>query len=660
VLLGALLAACAGVASSPRGAHPAVHGQGGPSDGATSRGEIADSTPRIDDMQTWTAIAATPNRELTARTEITKFVIDLSDGAVYFLQTHRWEIHYYFIRRYLARPGLPVPDSETFWRREYLSQDRRFVQGAVVRYRDQNVWAVEFVAQDVIDVPRAVQAFRAVRERVFFGNELRYHPVPAHHVAAIDTLRAQVPVVTTGEIFANTRYQPLNPGEAYGYLRFFDGPIDPARVRRYDVVVLAETPLDLPVCAGVITSELQAPLSHIAVLSGMRRTPNMALRGAVRDAQLRALEGQLVRLHVTPQEFTVARATQADAERAWASSRPAQDFHPRRSERDAGLPALAQIRLADLETVGAKAAQLGELAQIRPAIRLPRAFAVPFHAYLSHLQANGLDAALARMMADASFQSDPAVRERALADFRARVSAAPVDPALVRAVRAQIAAQLPGATGVRFRSSTNAEDLPGFNGAGLYSSARVGRDATEAQIADALRNVWASTWSFQGYEERAYYRIAQAEVAMAILVQESIDDDQVIGVAITGNPFDEGRPGYFINAQLSAGSVTSAGSGEVPEQLIFYTYPAPGALERVSTSSRTHGGQVLSDAEARALTDVLHQIQTHFYGESVGQTGQAMDVEYLFAGADRHVVTVQARPYTLHFNEGREWARPPE
>jgi len=666
--LGALVSACARPVPRPITiARPTTDAttSSARGDGGTATGRprlppvvVGDFAPHVDRMETWVALASQPLRELNAHTETVKVIIDLEDhDRVYFLQTRQWEIHYYFIQRFLARPGHPIPEAEAFWQREYLSQNRRFVEGTVIHYRDSDLWTFELIAQDVLDLPRTLAAFRNIRDHMWNGDRLRYHPVPAHHVAAIDQIRAQIPVVTTDDIFTNTRYQPLNPGEAYGYLRFFDGPVDPARVRPYDIVVLAQVPLDLPVCAGVITAELQTPLSHIAVLSANRRTPNMALRNANREPSLRAFEGQLVRLHVTPQDYEVTRAVQADAERAWNARRPPNDFHPRRSDRDTGLPDLAHMHLTDLDTVGAKASQLGELAQIRPAIHLPRAFAIPFHAYAQHLRRAGLDTVLHRMLADHAFQSDPAVRQTQLRTFRQRVEAAPLDPGLIARVHARIQQLFPG-VGVRFRSSTNAEDLPGFNGAGLYTSDHTGANPTDEQISHAIRAVYASTWNFQGYEERSYYRIVHEEVAMAVLVQESIDSDQAIGVAITGNPFDEGRPGIFINTQVSAGSVTSAATGEVPEQVLFYTYPPPGAIERISSSSRTAGRPVLQDAEVIRLAGVLRQIHLHFYGD-LWQTGQAMDVEFLVAGADRHVVVVQARPYRMVFDEGRGWARPP-
>lgn len=619
-----------------------------------------DFLPRIDNEVAWNALAARRERDNTAHTDTVKIVIDLSDGQIYFLQTRRWEIHYFFIRRFLARPGLPIPDAETFWRREYLSNDRRFVQASLVRYRDQNVWAFELIAQDVYDPERSVAAFTRVRERLYFGSELKFHPIATQHVAAIDSIRARVPVVTTDDLFANTRYQPLNTGDAYGYLRFHTGTLSPANVRRNDIVVLADVPLDLPVCAGVITSQLQTPLSHIAILSANRGTPNMALRNAISEGTLRAWEGRLVHLHVGGQDFTVEAATQAQAEQSWARGRPATDTHPARTLDDRGLRALNELQLGDVNFAGAKASQLGVVARVQaPGFRVPPGFVIPFHSYNQHLVRNRLDAELRGYFANAEFNSNPTAREAALRIFKQHIMAAPVDPALLRAVRTRIGQLISPTTRIRLRSSTNAEDLEGFNGAGLYSSTVVPANFTDEQLATAIREVWASVWNYQAFEERAYYRIVQQEVTMAILVQQSVDGAAATGVAITGNPFDANRPGHFINTQLRDEGVTSASSGEIPEQSLFYTYPPPGFVERLSGSSRARGATVMSDREIRTLADALTLVHRVFIPDPNWLNGRAMDVEFLVTPS-REVWIVQARPFRIVWDAGRQYSNDPD
>lgn len=623
-------------------------------------GADGDYLPRIDSEAAWSALAARRERDNTARTETVKIVIDLSDGEIYFLQTRRWEIHYFFIRRFLGRPGMPIADTEAFWRREYLSNDRRFVQASIVRYRDQDVWAFELIAQDVYDTDRSLAAFERVRDRVYFGRSMRFHPIASQHVAQIERIRARVPVVTTDELFAHTRYQALNTGEAYGYLRFHSGAPTAASVRRTDIVVLGEVPLDLPVCAGVITAQLQTPLSHIAILSANRGTPNMALRDAMTNAQLRALEGRLVRLRVNGQDFELTAAAQADAERAWAARRPSIPFTPELDERFSELRSLSELRRTDVRIAGAKAAQLGEVLRSRaPGFRVPPGFVLPFNAYLAHLRAHRIDAELNGYLRSSAFHDNPQAREQALRNIRERIRGAPVDPALLRAVRARIGQLIARGARVRLRSSTNAEDLEGFNGAGLYSSTVIPANFTDAQLADGLRDVWSSVWNYQAFEERAYYRIAQDRVAMAVLVQESIDGASATGVAITGNPFDANRPGHFINVQTRDEGVTSASTGEIPEQVLFYTYPPPGFIERLSSSSRAAGRALLSDAEVRSLATALTRVHQSFILGGNWLDGRAMDIEFLVTPA-REIVIVQARPYRIQWDQGRRYTEDPE
>jgi hypothetical protein len=202
------------------------------------------------------------------------------------------------------------------------------------------------------------------------------------------------------------------------------------------------------------------------------------------------------------------------------------------------------------------------------------------------------------------------------------------------------------------RSSTNAEDLAGFTGAGLYRSIRVKAGADESQIAAAIAEVWASVWLQGAFEERAWFRVDHAAVGMAILVQPFVDGAIANGVAITANPFTEQRPGYFINAQTTAGSVTGAGGNEVPEQHLVYTYSETFESELLTRSSRTGGAALLGDADLRVLADVLGKLHSHFMRHWKGRAN-AVDVEFLIAGADRHVLVLQARPYRVTYAKGQ-------
>ena len=77
----------------------------------------------------------------------------------------------------------------------------------------------------------------------------------------------------------------------------------------------------------------------------------------------------------------------------------------------------------------------------------------------------------------------------------------------------------PEDTKLRYRSSTNNEDLPGFNGAGLYDSKTQKPSETEDDGIDkSLKQVYASMWNFRAFTEREFHRIDHSAAAMGVVV----------------------------------------------------------------------------------------------------------------------------------------------
>jgi hypothetical protein len=625
-------------------------------DAGGASAEPVDYAPRIDSAAAWAALSARPDTEHMANTEVVKFIFDRTDGRVYFQQSVRYPVHYDFAVKFLSTKDHPVLDPTVFNRTEYHSPDRRFSLGTLTHHADADIWTLEFFAGDEIDLDAAAKAFHAVRGRVFFGGRLRYRPVPAAHERDLARARALMPVVTTDEIFGKIIYQPLELGEAYGYLRVFapGEKLDPTTLRPYDLVVLGDLPEDIPVVAGVISNQIQAPLGHINVLCHNRNTPNMALRGATSDARVLALRDKLARLVVKGQSFRIEPATKAEAELSWAAKRPKEGYTPARDDRDIGMPLLTEPKATEVSLTGAKAAQLAMVARALPIGSVPKAFSLPFHAYARFLAVNGLGPRIDSMLASREFQEDPERRRRDLQGLRDAMEAGTVPADVLQPLMARIKAVMP-AGALRFRSSTNSEDLPGFNGAGLYRSAKVANPSSEDEVRGALRRVWASVWLWGAFEERAFYRIDHRAVGMAILVQVSIDAIAASGVAITANPFNQGQPAYFINAQAAGGSVTGARGDEVPEQILYYTFQDGRGFERLSKSSRMGGADLLAAPEVEELARQMTIIHKAFTGEEDGTSGRAVDIEFLVASPSRKVLIVQARPYALTWAGDRRW-----
>ncbi|MCP4443797.1 MAG: hypothetical protein GY811_00440 [Myxococcales bacterium] len=591
-----------------------------------------------------------------SRTETLNWIVDREDGdRIYFINSREWALHYFFAVAYLNKEGLtPVGTHAEFNILNYRRENRRFLLGKVIRYLDQDLLTIEFSAGDTASADMIIEGYGLVYSALHDGDDLLYRPVSNDHEQMLDEIAAEIPVIRTEDVFLGQTYQPLNPVLGYGTLQFrkvaeLAGlPVGPT-----DIVVLDRVPNDISLVSGVITDEFQTPLSHVNLLSKNRGTPNMGLRNAFSDPELRALEGQLVRLDVGPQEFTVEPAELSDAQNYWGSLRPAEPLVPQFDLSVDALQSIEDMQLGDSIRIGAKAANMGEMHRISGvAIPLPEsAFAIPFSFYQRHLEANALLPVINSLLSDYAAGLLTADEARArLFDLRWRIFVSPMDPDDLAEITAAMGARWPADTRLRFRSSTNVEDLAEFSGAGLYTSAGATVDEGDTKVADAIRVVWASAWNHQAFIEREFYRVLHDGVRMGVLVHPAFEDEEANGVAITINEFASNWPAFFINSQLGEVSVTNPTGQAVPEQILYYTWYEEPEYEVITRSSLVAeledwpGGQgVLTEVELAELADMLERIHNHFRPLYPPRQDFAMDVEFKLAPG-RELVIKQARP----------------
>jgi phosphoenolpyruvate synthase/pyruvate phosphate dikinase len=445
----------------------------------------------------------------------------------------------------------------------------------------------------------------------------------------------------------------------YGTLRFVEADaIETAGLGPHDILVTNQVPFSIPLLAGLITESFQTPLAHVNVLSRGRGTPNMGLKNAREDARLKPLLGKLVRLEVRGSDFVVAEADPSEALAFWEKHKPTQTVSvPRLDTSVRGLVSLADSSIADIPTIGSKAAQLAELGKVTlcsPASqndsRIPtNAFAIPFTYSIEHFSKSGAASRLTSWRADPRFNADPTVRQQGLAEVQADILKAEVDPELLRLVRERIASQWAGQS-VRLRSSSNTEDLPQFNGAGLYTSEAVDAASSSKDVADGIRTVWASLWRLRAYDERAYYNIDQGSVAMAVLIHEAFSSEKANGVAISRDILEPARGDkYTINAQVGEALVTNPAPGVLSDEFTYSLGRSP-HIERQSVSSLNNGTPVLTDDESYRVACSLAQIHDHFrplLDPEAKNSWFAMDVEFKFIGPNHQLVVKQARPYSF-------------
>jgi hypothetical protein len=625
--------------------------------------------PRIECTADFLALASAPISASLSGARSVKVILDQASGnALTFQNSVLYQIHYDFASKHLSGGTYPiVPALSQFNTTEYFSPDRRFILGAVTYYEGPKVWALELAPYDTASAEMIAKLFAKVKDSAFFGPALAFHPTSDAVTAEAKKLPASVRVVSTDDLYAQIDYQPLTLATGMGRLRFVKTAALATSILSFqDIVVLDLAPNDITVVQGLITQEFQTPLSHVNVLSANRKTPNMGLRGAMTNPTLRALEGKLIELTVGASAWNVREVTQEEAETFWASHKP----------KPVTLPALdlTVTGLHDIETVtpepaaggslreaikkavlayGGKAAQYSILVRT-PGVPILKAFAVPVSYYDKFMSGNGYYAQIDALLADAAFKTDATVRATKLAELRAAMLTGTVDAAFQAELQAKLAAEYPNHT-IRFRTSTNSEDLDGFPCAGCYES-HTGDPAVWDSVLEAIRETWASIWLFRTFEERSYYGIDHKSVGMALLVHNNFPKEEANGVAITANPFDEAGldPAFYVNVQAGGSAeVVHPPPGVTSDQFLYY-FSVPNQPITYLTHTNLISGNVLTPRQIHDLgvaMDAIHERFSPAYGPASGNNGfYAMDIEFKFDDeAD------PSKPATLYVKQARPY-----
>lgn len=662
----------------------------GACDAASARYGARVCVDEVPDSDTWRGIAVPGGGEIV---RITKFVVPAREDArvdTLFMDAHTFQLHYDALTQgFPAQFGAVTPV-------QYLDLvldpvGRELLVGGVEELRTDAEPVYAFTVLDDVAVPAAtvteadvIAVHDALSARWGLA-PLAFRPSTPNQQLA--SARWDLPFDVVG--LAPVAYEAYATGVGFGTVRHYDAVAFAAAEQAagygyQDVLFLDETPVDVerPISAAV-TGTRQAPLSHLAVRSAARGTPDCYV------ADLGTLtaqwEGQLVRVECGASALSVRAATSEEASAFWASLRPPPLVIDPPDTGPAPLIGLLAMPVGDAPArelarrrYGGKATNLATLYQgVDPALQL-QGFAVPMRAYDAFVNTGGWTVDLGDGLGlhtfaetievwhqDPVFLADAAVRRQRLDALRSAMEAAPVDPALLVEVGAAVQATWGNTTTtVRFRSSSNAEDALAFSGAGLYDSAsgcvaddldadavgpsRCDPDrADERTVEDALREVWASLWTTRAWEERDWYGIDGRSVTMGVLANTRTEGERANLVAFTGDPRSQDDR-TRIDAQAGEIEVVSADPDVVPESL--FVEVADGEVVDVQwltwSSEVPFGTPVLTDAEVATVATSLWAVAQWFPVDEPVPDGHSVlwDTEWKVE-ADGRVIIKQIRPY---------------
>jgi len=460
-----------------------------------------------------------------------------------------------------------------------------------------------------------------------------------------------IPFIKPEEIYKNQNFQSVSKFTGKGKLRKIElSELSNSSIDEDDIILINGTPLQLAGVSGIITTDLQTPLSHLSILGQNRKIPVMALKDAWDDENINSLIGKQIELTVSIDGFTISEAD--------GLSNPKKERKRLYLKKNLNEKELIKAKDFNRKTAnycGYKAENFGILYQLAEKMdfSVPEAaFGIPFYYYQQHAEKSEVIGLITQL----ENHSNP---KELLSTIREKIKSTPVDSTLILNIENQLEG-MSSFNRFRFRSSTNAEDMKGFSGAGLYSSktALTGSNIVEKDegktIENALRKVWASLWKDSAYDERAYFNIQQEDVMMGILVHRSFPDEEVNGVAISKNLYRENNLGFVVNAQLGDSSVVQPNPAITCDQFICYPTQESGfytqnqTIEIITTSSLNDFNLVMTSDEIYRLANVIQGIKKYFYYRdftSATFNEYALDFEFKLEKDSRELYLKQVRPF---------------
>jgi hypothetical protein len=614
---------------------------GGISAQDNSRDAAQRSLPAITSRAEFDTISRSYNADTPYPLPHVLFVIDRKDSnKIYYVNAKRYTFHKDFVNgTYLSLERGPE-----FFENNYLKPNRRFILGTLAYQTPIKRWTFEFWEGD--QIPAELIKLTAEVIKKTFYEPVVFKPNSLRHQELASTVEGLESVLQS-DISKEQDYQPLNVTRGIGRIHIVKKLDDHVEIGSNEILILNEVPVTLPPVAGIITTKPSTPLSHINLLAKSWGVPNAYIRNAAET--FKEFDGWWVVFEALRDSYTIKRAdlNQLDA----YQKRLRERLDLMKTHFDLSVTNIADLRQQRAKSViayGAKSANLGEVMNFRlSGITVPNGFTIPFYYYDQFIRENKLEEPIYEMLEDQRFVHDPAYRRQRLAELRERIRKGNINQKLESEVLRRVHASFAD-KGLFVRSSTNSEDLPNFNGAGLYST--MPNVKGDAEMVDAIKAVWASIWNFEAYEARERVGIDHTKVFMAVLIQEGINSESS-GVMITRDPYNsDNRDAIYISAKRGLGIKVVEGQ-KIAEQILYR--PRANSVQILTRSAEDslltfdeNGGvkeipitgerAVLTDGVVRRLVRAADQIKRVF-----GSKDQ--DIEWAYMGGQIYIV--QSRPY---------------
>ncbi len=462
---------------------------------------------------------------------------------------------------------------------------------------------------------------------------------------------SRVSVLHESDIYANVDYWGINQEEGYGLLRQMTLEEIPGPK---DIVLYESIPNSLPRVGGIITSVIQTPLSHVNLRAIQNNVPNAYIKNPLEIDSIAALLGEYIYFRADQERYVIRKATIDEVNDWYHDIRPTEEQSPLLNLDYTDILPLDEIDFDMYDAFGAKCSNLATMRTFGfPDQTIPDGYGIPFYFYQEFMQYNGFFDLIREAIEQPNFIADRDIRNEILKDIRTQIKKADMPQWMLDRLD-EMHKSFPEGTSVRCRSSSNNEDLQGFNGAGLYDSKTQHPD--EGHISKSVKQVYASLWNLRAFEERDFYRVNHYETSMGVLCHPNYSDEKANGVGVSLDPLYGSSNTFYFNTQLGEDLITNPESNSIPEEILLYK-DIDEELDYIvlQNSNLVESNEIILNPnylhQIRTFLNVIHDEFEILY-DAVGNEEFAVDIEYKITATDQLIIK-QARPW-VHFNQEEE------
>lgn len=464
--------------------------------------------------------------------------------------------------------------------------------------------------------------------------------------------QSRVPILFEEDVYEDINFQGLHQGEGFGFLRLMTLEEIPSP---RDIVLYEALPNALPRVGGIITTAIQTPLSHVNLRAIQNNIPNAYIKNAPNIDAIKNLLNSYVYFKVEKDSYDIRAATLQEVNTWFENTRPTEEQYPPLNLAHTKILPLNEIDFFMFDAYGVKCTNVATMHTFGfKNETIPNGFGIPFYYYQEFMKYNNFFGMIGEMINQEAFKTDRNTRDELLKKISKEIKNAAMPNWMLNDLAA-MHATFPKGTSIRCRSSSNNEDIPGFNGAGLYDSKTQHPD--EGHISKSIKQVYASLWNLRAFEEREFYRINHFIAAMGVLCHPNFSNEKANGVAISGDPFYNTDNTFYLNTQVGEDLVTNPETSSIPEEILLHNDFNDEARFSVLQYSNLVPLEttILSKQHLKELRDYLFVIDSEFkqlYNVSASDEF-AIDIEYKITNTNQLIIK-QARPwvnYDLTQNE---------